>query len=432
MNEPTHLLAVLECGGRAGDDRQRCGLNDVDAVFTQRAAGAAAAGAARRGDAVEEAGEAHSAGSSRSGGPCADVIPAGQRTDTTDDDWGAVSLSRLRHVLSSFFGSPWVRVMGSAIAVVVFIHGVDLPKALQLYGHLAPGWTVLAVALAALSVVASVAEWGVLLRGCGHHLDWSFLGSWYLKGLFVNQVVPAGVGSDAVRALRLGAVTGHGPMVASLLASRMAGTLAMSWWALAAAIMARDRLKIPVVTGFVIFAAAMILAWTLALVSDLVRVRIPNRFRLATRVGVFLHPLTGAFDSYRDRPNHTVGRSIAAGILAWGLNLFSMAAFSLALGSYVSWSDFALILPLALIATFVPISANGIGVREGVVVLLLVQAGVGVATATALALFVDLQMLPFAVLGGLVYMAEHGRGRRGRKLARQTSEQEAGQRAVPR
>ena len=71
----------------------------------------------------------------------------------------------MRNVLSTFLGSPWVRPAGSAIAVALFIHGVDLPKALQLYGHLAPGWTVLAVGLAALSVVASVAEWGSCCAG---------------------------------------------------------------------------------------------------------------------------------------------------------------------------------------------------------------------------------------------------------------------------
>lgn len=334
-----------------------------------------------------------------------------------------MSVSRVRKLLSSALGSPWVRLAGSAIAVVIFIHGVDLSSALALYGHLAPGWAVLAVVLAALSVVASTAEWGVLLRGCEQHLDWTFLGSWYLKGLFINQVVPAGVGSDAVRAVQLGKVTGHGPMVASLLASRMAGTLAMSWWALAAAIIARDSLHLPVVTGFVIFAAAMILAWTMALISDLVRRRIPGHRTFATRIGNFLHPLTGAFDGYRGRP-HAVGKCIAAGIISWGLNLFSMATFALALGTHVSWSVFALTLPLALIATFIPISANGIGVREGVVVLLLVQSHVPLATATALALFVDLQMLPFAVLGGLVYLAEHG-GRRRRRHSDQVADMAA-------
>jgi uncharacterized protein (TIRG00374 family) len=334
-----------------------------------------------------------------------------------------VSLLRLRSLAASIFGSPWVRLTGSLIAVALFVHGVDLPQALRLYGHLVSGWVLLAVGLAALSVVASIAEWGVLLRGSGNRLDWSFLGSWYLKGLFVNQITPAGVGSDAMRALQVGKVTGHGPMVASLVASRMAGTLAMSWWALAAAVITRDRLRIPAVTGFVIFAAAMIAAWVLALIAELVRRRIPKHRTIPHAMGLFVRPFTIAFERYRGHLNRTVGRSIAAGVVAWGLNLFSMAAFSLALHTYVSWSVFALVLPIALLVTFVPISANGIGVREGLLVLLLVQAHVALSTATALSLFVDLQLLPFAVLGGGVYLVEHRRRRgsgRGdsRRLAR--------------
>jgi len=240
---------------------------------------------------------------------------------------GDVSLVRVRSLAASMFGSPWVRLTGSLIAVALFVHGVNLPQALRLYGHLVFGWVLLAVGLAALSVIASVAEWGVLLRGSGNRLDWSFLGSWYLKGLFVNQITPAGVGSDAMRALQVGKVTGHGPMVASLVASRMAGTLAMSWWALAAAVITRDRLQIPAVTGFVIFAAAMIVAWVLALVAELVRRRIPEHRTIPHAMGRFVRPFTSAFERYRGHP-HTVGRSIAAGIVAWGLNLFSMAAFA--------------------------------------------------------------------------------------------------------
>jgi uncharacterized membrane protein YbhN (UPF0104 family) len=189
----------------------------------------------------------------------------------------------------------------------------------------------------------------------------------------------------------------------------MAGTLAMSWWALAAAIISRDRLHIPAVTGFVIFAALMIVAWVLALVAELVRRRIPKHRTVPHAVGRFVRPFTNAFEGYRGSPHHTVGRSIAAGIVAWGLNLFSMAGFALALHTDVSWSVFALVLPIALLVTFIPISANGIGVREGLLVLLLVQAHVALSTATALSLFVDLQLLPFAVLGGMVYLVEHRR-----------------------
>jgi hypothetical protein len=72
--------------------------------------------------------------------------------------WGDVSLLRVRNLAASLFGSPWVRLTGSVIAVALFVHGVDLPQALRLYGNLVPGWVLLAVGLAALSVVASVAE----------------------------------------------------------------------------------------------------------------------------------------------------------------------------------------------------------------------------------------------------------------------------------
>jgi hypothetical protein len=70
----------------------------------------------------------------------------------------------------------------------------------------------------------------------------------------------------------------------------------MSWWALAAAVITRDRLRIPAVTSFVIFAAAMIVAWVLALVAELVRRRIPKHRTTPTR-SVTLSALSRALSS---------------------------------------------------------------------------------------------------------------------------------------
>jgi len=321
-------------------------------------------------------------------------------------------------VVRAVFGSPWFRLAGSVVAVLLFLHGVDLGAALHLFSHLSPGWTILAVALATFSVASSILEWGVFLRWTGHPLDWSFLGSWYLKGLFVNQVLPAGVGSDAMRALQMGRITGHGAMVASLVASRMAGTLGMALWGLCAAVLLRDLLHVPEFAGFVIFAAWMMVAWVLALLAETVRVRIPEHRTVSHAIGRALHPFTATFERYRCKPSIIVA-SIAAGTFGWGLNLFSMQAFSLALGGNVSWEVFAVALPIALMATFIPISANGIGVREGLFVVLLLRTHVPLPMATALALFVDLQMIPFAVLGGMVFLSEHGLLRSRRAAATQ-------------
>jgi glycosyltransferase 2 family protein len=320
-------------------------------------------------------------------------------------------MRRALTVVRAVAGSLWFRLLGSAVAVLLFVHGVDLGAAIHLFTHISVGWAVLAITLATLSVAASILEWGVFLRGTGHGLDWGFLGTWYLKGLFVNQVLPAGVGGDAMRALQMGRITGHGAMVASLVASRMAGTLGMALWGLCAAVLLRDLLHIPEFAGFVVFAALMMVAWVLALLAETVRLRIPEHRRLWHGFGRALHPFTATFERYRCRPSIIV-QSIVAGTVGWGLNLFSMQAFSLALGGSVSWQVFAVALPIALLATFIPISANGIGVREGVLVVLLLRSHVSLPMATALALFVDLQMVPFAILGGLVYLIEHGRLRR--------------------
>jgi uncharacterized protein (TIRG00374 family) len=324
-------------------------------------------------------------------------------------------------VLRAVAGSLWFRLLGSAVAVLLFVHGVDLGAAIHLFQHLDGGWALLAIALATLSVASSVLEWGVFLRGTGHGLDWGFLGGWYLKGLFVNQILPAGIGSDAMRALQMGRITGHGEMVASLVASRMAGTLGMALWGMCAAVLMHTVLAIPEFAGFVIFAALMIVAWVLALMAERYRARIPERHRFWHAFGRVLRPFTATFDAYRCRPVILV-QSIVAGTVGWGLNLFSMTAFSLALGGNVSWEVFAVALPIALLATFIPISANGLGVREGVLVLLLVRDGVSAPLATALALFVDLQLVPFAVLGGLVYLVEHGRLHRPIWLVRRLGE----------
>ncbi len=328
---------------------------------------------------------------------------------------------RLLSPLAPIARSPWARVGVTLLAAFIFVHSVNLGTALTRFGHLAGGWALLALLLTGLSVIASVIEWGALLRGAGHSLNWRFLGGWYCRGLFVNQVLPAGVGGDAVRAVRVGRVAGHGPVIASLIGSRMAGTLGMAVWGLGGAVVLRALVHTPGLVGFGLFAAGMVVAWAFALRAEWIRELLRSRGRRLRlhRVTHHIQPLTAALDRYRQLP-WAVAQSILAGTLGWGLNLFAMQAFAMALGASVPWTVFALALPIALVATFIPISANGLGVREGLLVFLLVQFHVAVPTATALALFVDLQMLPFAGVGGLLHVIESRGARRlwlGRRAA---------------
>lgn len=313
-------------------------------------------------------------------------------------------LARIRRAASL----PVVRVAVTLVAFGIFVHSVNLASALSAFAHLRWQWALLSLALAGLSVLASILEWGALLRGAGKVLGWRYLGGWYMKGLFINQVLPAGVGSDAVRAVQVGKVAGHGPVIASLVGSRMAGTLAIGLWGLVGAVITVNVFHVPGLIGFACLTGVMMIFWMLALGAERVFARLlrmePDehgwRFHLL-RVGPFLRSL----GDIKGNPG-ALTCSIAAGGLGWGLNLLSMEAFSRALGYTISWEVFALALPIALLVTFIPISANGIGIREGVLVVLLVQFHVPLGIAAAMSIFVDFQLLPFAALGALLHVFE--------------------------
>jgi uncharacterized protein (TIRG00374 family) len=321
------------------------------------------------------------------------------------------SVARGAQRLRRIFAHPAARVAVTVLALAIFVHSVNLSAALAKFGHLQGASALLAMLLTAITVLTSILEWGFLLRGACGRVSWHYLGNWYMKGLFINQVVPAGIGSDAARAMQVGRRVGHGPVIASLVGSRMAGMLGMGFWGLAGAVVLNSGFHTNDVVGFAVFTGLMLLAWTLALIAEPLFSRIRGQARdrkrswrthhLTDRFAIFLRSL----GRYRGAPR-ALALTILVGSIGWGLNLLALQAFSHALGHDVSWGVFALALPIALLVTFIPISVNGLGVREGVLVFLLALFHVPLATATALALFVDLQLIPFAAFGGVVHIAE--------------------------
>ena len=205
-------------------------------------------------------------------------------------------------------GSPWLRVAGTIGGVVFLVHNVDMGKAASSLVNADWRWMSVAILLTCVACLASVFEWGVLLRssaGLGvrnasaaeaehrpnHHLfTWTRLSSSYLQSLFFSQLLPAGVGGDAMRTVEMGKVVGHGKILASLAGSRMAGTLGMAFWGLAAAVLLRGWIGAGSLVGACVFAGLMVLAWMAALAAD----RLVGRHFLARSSRTFLRTL-GSF-----------------------------------------------------------------------------------------------------------------------------------------
>ena len=329
-------------------------------------------------------------------------------------------MSFLRAVL----GSTWLRVAGTIGGVFFLVHNVDMSKAGSSLMHADWRWASLALVLTAIACLASVFEWGVLLRssaglGVGnptpqtasrqhHHLfGWTRLSSSYLQSLFFSQLLPAGVGGDAMRTVEMGKVVGHGKILASLAGSRMAGTLGMAFWGLAAAVILRGWIGVGSLIGACVFAAIMVMAWVGALAAD----RILGGRVLARSSRAFirtLHSFAQTFSGYRRHP-HAIVQCIVVGAAGWGVNILALDLFAKAIGVDISWTVFAVAIPVTLVATLTPFSVNGLGIREGVLVGMLAHAGVSSGHAAAMSVLVDVQMLPFGILGAMLWMRHRRR-----------------------
>jgi glycosyltransferase 2 family protein len=324
------------------------------------------------------------------------------------------SLAALRAVAIS----PWSRVAGTLVGAAMLVHTVDWAGAAKSLGHADPKFIAAALGLTALAVASSVVEWGVLLRTApvtsgGHRhsiLAWRRLSSSYLQSLFFTQIVPAGVGGDAMRAVDMGHSVGHGRLFASLAASRMAGMLGMACWGLAGAILLRDWLGNGIMAGAAVLAGVIMIIWGGALSADhlVPRRLLASGFWIVRKAVQAMHSLAEAFASYRSHP-HAVAQCLLVGAAGWGINLLALDLAAKAIGVDLSWTVLAIAIPLTLLAALAPFSVNGLGIREGVLIGLLTHAGVSSGHAGALSLLIDLQMVPFAVLGAFLWMRRRRR-----------------------
>jgi uncharacterized membrane protein YbhN (UPF0104 family) len=309
-------------------------------------------------------------------------------------------------------GSPWTRVTGTLVGLAILAHTINVPAAVASLGHADPLWIAAALGLTVLAVAASVVEWGVLLRtagapaghaghASGSLLSWRRLSSSYLQSMFFTQMLPAGVGGDAMRTVEIGRQVGHGRVLASLAGSRLAGMLGMTCWGIAAAVLLRALLGTGVLVIIASLAAATVLIWLLALSADrLVPYRLLTRVSGAMSRGI--RSFMESFAGYRQHP-HAVAQSLLVGAAGWGFNLLALSVAARAIGVDLSWTILAVCVPVTLLVALAPFSINGLGLREGVLVALLSHTGVSVAHAGEISLLIDLQMVPFAVLGAVLW-----------------------------
>jgi uncharacterized protein (TIRG00374 family) len=297
--------------------------------------------------------------------------------------------------------SSWpVRLLGTGLCLYLLFRNIDVPQAMKVIGH-ADIRLVCVVAIGTLIVqLCSMAEWAVLIRSAAP-VPWSELNYSFWKSLAPTHLIPTGFGGDASRIYDMCGSTGTAAATAATFVGRLGSTSALMFWALVASIEMRNSLAIAASAVGLVVVFGM---WLTALAPNAVAIRLIQwTKRLSYRAPRAVLGLAQELNDLRAN-RHSLALSLCISLVGWGIQNLTLSLLAHAVGLSVPWFLFAMAVPFSLIATMAPFALNGYGLREGILVAILLKAGLSATNAAAVALLVDLQMVPFIFISALMWL----------------------------
>ena len=316
-------------------------------------------------------------------------------------------------------GRTLFRVAVSAALIAWILRGTDLREVLATFRTADVRYILIAIGLIPIGYLSSVSRWQILLRAQGGDASFGFLTRSLMTGIFFNNLLPSTIGGDAIRAwdtARSG--VSRGTALTIIVVDRFVGLLALLLFA-AIGLLGATRLneQAPELAFWVIgVGAVMIVAAALLFLPSSHGPDLLARLgaRLPGKWGALPGKVAEALFAFQGK-----GRALA-GAFFWSLCLQTMVVLNAwvtarALRIELGLAPFFLMIPLAVFVMMIPVSINGIGVRENLFVFFFAALGVAEASGLAFAWLEYGLLLLQALAGGVVY-AISGRGRSERSI----------------
>lgn len=299
-----------------------------------------------------------------------------------------------------------MRLVATLTFLWLIFHSIHLTEVVKVFLSASPRWLVIAELVTGLAILVQVLIWKLLLDVNKEPLSAARLVSLYLQGLLFGHVLPGTFCGDAFRLLRSSQLIGEAAAISSIVASRTAELIGTLFIGLLAVVVVPAWFD-PFRTASVGFLIASIIALLCCMFS----VTVPQKAIKA--IGKFANKrlvrsildTANAYSTYRTNRKVLIW-SILLGVVNWSLLLFTMICFGEAVSVHVAWATLAVGVPLSVLTALVPISFNGVGLREGILVGILAAAGIDVPHALAIAILIDVQLLPMIVLGAVLWLMD--------------------------
>jgi uncharacterized membrane protein YbhN (UPF0104 family) len=299
------------------------------------------------------------------------------------------------------------KVAFSVVLMAVLFARIPLASVAESLRAARVPWLAAAFGLLLLSNLIGAYQWSRLLAAVGIRIPLWKVAAYYHVGLFFNNFLPANIGGDLSR---IADASRHGETRAAALSTvlldRMIGTLALAGLALVTTLPAIDAFHLRVVYLALVafFALSVALVWAVFHPALL-----PALERMLARVGLgglglHLDDLAARLQSFRGQRSLFL-QLLSVALVVQVCRIVVHALVARALGLPIALPYFFLFVPLLAVIVSLPISFNGIGVREGAGVVLFGLVGVSRAQAFSLQFTTYLVGVAVSLLGGITFLA---------------------------
>jgi uncharacterized protein (TIRG00374 family) len=255
----------------------------------------------------------------------------------------------------------------SAAAVAYILYKIDLGKTAHILGSASVPWVLFSIVMTLITVPPMAWRWQRLLEARGIHESVPWLTRTYFVSYAWGQILPTSVGGDASRVIETarrhpGQVT---PITGSVLVERALGGAVTLLLAGVGFLLAIGRYPI----GAYLWPEGIFVVATIAagvvFFSRSIRRRLGFLLPLARRLRIE-RPARAVYEGihgYRDHPRALV---IVAGasVLLQLTRVIAIYASARAVGIHLSMLPYVVLGPLLFLVMLVPFTVNGIGVRE--------------------------------------------------------------------
>lgn len=272
----------------------------------------------------------------------------------------------------------------------------------------------LALAIYSGAIILGAFKWQILVKAQDIEASLGALLSFSLMGLFFGNIMPSNIGGDVIRAYDLARVTkGRAEAAAiSVLVDRLMGLCAFFSAAVVTAALATFVLSHAQQLEQIEIATAIAASAFLALCAGLFSRRLARRFAFLFDWGPLTRFRPVAENVYRSLQVYRFRyRALALNVLISTAIVVLTALVWYLVGRAVGINDvsfftFLMFNPIIAFLLLIPISFNGLGAKEAIVVFFFGLVGVPEANALAMSLLFHVIVVVTSLPGGLVWFSK--------------------------